>query len=193
MPTLLHRERHIAFGLLIITSLLIASVGCGGSAPHPISVAIAQGASVAMDNGQTKNLAVTVANDAKAGGVTWTLTSGPGTLSGATSSAVTYNAPASGAAATAVVTATSVSDTTKTAAITIHISPVPTIALTSALATGTNGSAFTFTVPVSGGTAPLAWSISAGALPAGLTLSQSGIIRSEERRVGKECRSRWSP
>ena len=27
----------------------------------------------------------------------------------------------------------------------------------------------------------------------GLTKYQSAAIRSEERRVGKECRSRWSP
>src|SRR5207302_11255428 len=26
-----------------------------------------------------------------------------------------------------------------------------------------------------------------------MMLSQTGLIRSEERRVGKECRSRWSP
>src|SRR5688572_33091044 len=27
----------------------------------------------------------------------------------------------------------------------------------------------------------------------GVTLAESGAIRSEERRVGKECRSRWAP
>ena len=26
-----------------------------------------------------------------------------------------------------------------------------------------------------------------------MTMRQAGRIRSEERRVGKECRSRWSP
>jgi len=175
MPILQHRQRHIAFVLFIITSLLIASMGCGGSS-RPITVAIAQGASVSMDNGQTKNLTVSVANDSKNGGVSWTLSSGPGTLSAATTSSVTYTAPASGAAATAVISATSVSDATKVATITIHIAPVPTIATTPAPAAGVNGSAFTFTVPVSGGTAPLTWSVSVGALPTGLTLSQSGVI-----------------
>src|SRR3712207_6755118 len=29
--------------------------------------------------------------------------------------------------------------------------------------------------------------------PAHLTLVSLGVVRSEERRVGKECRSRWSP
>ena len=27
----------------------------------------------------------------------------------------------------------------------------------------------------------------------GIDLPEFGIVRSEERRVGKECRSRWSP
>ena len=27
----------------------------------------------------------------------------------------------------------------------------------------------------------------------GITISQAFMLRSEERRVGKECRSRWSP
>ena len=27
----------------------------------------------------------------------------------------------------------------------------------------------------------------------GTTLTMAGVTRSEERRVGKECRSRWSP
>ena len=30
-------------------------------------------------------------------------------------------------------------------------------------------------------------------LPNGNILIENGKIRSEERRVGKECRSRWSP
>ena len=29
--------------------------------------------------------------------------------------------------------------------------------------------------------------------PIGPALGQRGLTRSEERRVGKECRSRWSP
>src|SRR2546422_6227169 len=32
-----------------------------------------------------------------------------------------------------------------------------------------------------------------GVILHGCTIAVSGVIRSEERRVGKECRSRWSP
>ncbi len=175
MHSLQHRQRHISFCLVVIAVLAVSLSGCGSSA-RPIAVTITQGAAVSLDNGQSKSLAVTLANDSKSAGVAWSLSSGPGTLSGATSNAVTYNAPASGVAATATVTATSLTDSTKSAMITLHISAVPAIATTPAMGAGTNGSAFTFSVPVNGGTAPLTWSISVGALPTGLTLSPSGTI-----------------
>ena len=165
-----------AFCLFVIAVLAITMAGCASSSSHSVGVTITQGASASLDNGQTKTLAATVANDSKSAGVAWAISSGPGTLSGSTTSGTTYNAPASGATATATVTATSVSDTSKSASITIHISPVPAIAPTPEPGTGTNGSAFTYSVPVSGGTTPLTWSISAGALPSGLTLNQSGVV-----------------
>ena len=52
---------------------------------------------------------------------------------------------------------------------------------TSSLPDGKVGEAYSQTLTANG-TTPIKWSIS-GALP----------DRSEERRVGKECRSRWSP
>ena len=35
--------------------------------------------------------------------------------------------------------------------------------------------------------------IGSGVASAGLVMKGIGALRSEERRVGKECRSRWSP
>jgi len=158
--------------LLAITAFVMAMAGCGGKSP--MAVAIGQGNSVSLDNGQTENLTATVANDSKNGGVSWSL-SGPGALSAQTTSSATYTAPSSGAAATATVTATSVSDSTKSASITIHLSPVPTIAASPTPSAGTNGTAYSFTVPESGGTTPLTWTVSVGSLPTGLSLSQ-GVI-----------------
>ena len=45
------------------------------------------------------------------------------------------------------------------------------------------------------GNAPAAAAASAPAAPAGNTIPKKARVamRSEERRVGKECRSRWSP
>src|SRR5256886_5409271 len=47
---------------------------------------------------------------------------------------------------------------------------------------------FVFEPPMGGGIAP-----AAEPLVLGLTLFGRALGRSEERRVGKECRSRWSP
>ncbi|HVZ17568.1 MAG TPA: putative Ig domain-containing protein [Terriglobales bacterium] len=113
-----------------------------------------------------------MANDAQNAGVTWNI-SGGGTLSGQTTGAVTYTAPASAGKAT--VTATSISDTTKSAAITITINAAPAVATTPTPTAATNGTAYSFNIPVTGGTAPLTWTISAGALPTGLTLSNGTI------------------
>lgn len=55
------------------------------------------------------------------------------------------------------------------AGFTITINPAPSIApTTTSLPTGVIGFPYSQKVPVSGGTAPLSWSITAGALPAGL-------------------------
>jgi hypothetical protein len=51
----------------------------------------------------------------------------------------------------------------------------PTI-VTTTLANGTVGAAYSQTLAVTGGTAPYTWSITAGTLPAGLTLSTGGVI-----------------
>src|SRR3546814_13669416 len=85
-----------------------------------------------------------------------------------------------------------------------------------ALRDGAVGTAYAQTLSASGGTAPYTFSVTAGSLPAGLSLASDGTLsgtptasgasaftveardtfRSEERRVGKECvstcRSRWS-
>ena len=43
------------------------------------------------------------------------------------------------------------------------------------------------------GGAPLNVLLTLAKMRTGLPLQAVGLIRSEERRVGKECRSRWSP
>lgn len=54
---------------------------------------------------------------------------------------------------------------------------VPPIAITtSSLPGGTVGSAYSATLTASGGTPPYSWSVVSGQLPAGLTLSNSGVI-----------------
>lgn len=67
----------------------------------------------------------------------------------------------------------------------LQINPLPNITTTS-LASGQVGAAYSQTVAVSGGTAPYQFSISAGALPAGLSLDNSkGTISGTPSAVGK--------
>jgi hypothetical protein len=101
------------------------------SAPPPppsISVNVSPGTS-ALSGGATQAFTATVTNDSSNAGVTWSIGSGAGTLTGATASGVTYGAPASiDADSTVTITATSVSDTSKSASASITLNaPPPTI------------------------------------------------------------------
>lgn len=52
----------------------------------------------------------------------------------------------------------------------------PTITTTNPLPPGTVGKAYSLALTASGGTTPYTWSVSAGSLPAGLSLNSSGVI-----------------
>ena len=70
---------------------------------------------------------------------------------------------------------------TATATVTLSIAgaPVTPTALTiatSSLSSGTNGSPYSNSLQASGGTSPYTWSITAGSLPPGLTISPTGLI-----------------
>jgi hypothetical protein len=159
------------FGIATLATILFVA-GCGSGAAS-MAVTLSTGATQALDQGQTVNITATVANDTAAKGVTWALTSGPGALSGQTTTAATYSA--NGAAGTAVVTATSVSDSTKTAVLTITVTAAPAIT-TSTLPAGVEGTAYSQAIAKTGGAGTVTFTVSAGTLPPGLTLSASGTI-----------------
>ena len=148
-------------------SLLAAfACGCGGSSSPPVSVSLAP-ASAQTDEGQTVGITATLTNSSQ--GVTWSL-SGPGSLSGQTPTAATYNAPepvAGFTSATATVTATSVSDNTKTASVQIAVNPIPQITASQTLTVGTVGTPYNQTIALTGGTAPFQWSVYDGPIPTG--------------------------
>jgi len=56
------------------------------------------------------------------------------------------------------------------------VTPTPLAITTSSLSGGTNGSSYSNSLQASGGTPPYSWSITAGSLPAGLTISPTGLI-----------------
>jgi len=166
-----------------ITLLMLGLPGCGGSS-NSIGVAFTNGSTQGIDQGQTISITATVTNDSKSAGVTWTV-SGGGTLSATTTTSATYNAPASVTSAfTATVTATSVTDTTKSASLQITVSALPAITTTS-LPAATAGVGYSQKLSESGGTSPYKWSITGGALPAGLSMvNATGVISGVPTTVG---------
>ena len=107
----------------------------------------------------------TVSAGALPGGLTLSST---GQISGTPTTAGTFSftARASDAAAQ-----------TATAVLQITIAPAPLVITTvSPLPSGQAGSAYSTTLAASGGTTPYTWTVGAGALPGGLTLSSAGLI-----------------
>ncbi|MBZ5642949.1 MAG: putative Ig domain-containing protein [Acidobacteriia bacterium] len=136
-----------------------------------ITVSLAPASPVTLDQGKTQLVTATVGNDPASAGVTWSAVTGLGTLTGSTSTTVTYNAPAIVASAsTATFTATSVTDPTKSATYTVNLVPPPSIT-TSSMAAGNVNGAYSAPVNMTGGIAPYTWTIQAG--PTGLSLSAS--------------------
>ncbi|MGB8693797.1 MAG: putative Ig domain-containing protein, partial [Steroidobacteraceae bacterium] len=163
---------------LAITSLALAA--CGGSSGRavitdPIGstttnvvLSTATG-SAQLQAGATLVITASVTNDTNNAGVTWAL-SGDGALSNQTTKSATYTAPVGiTGTTTPVITATSVADTTKSGAATLIVSGLPVIAATT-LFPGNLSSPYGANIVVSGGLAPFTWTLSSGALPAGITL-----------------------
>ena len=178
--------RRLSFLLILVSVACLCSCGGGSSSTKPptVGVSLTPGTALTIVQGQQKSVSVTVSNDSKALGVTWTLSGAGctgaacGTLTNATATSVMYNAPASVTSnMTVSVTATSVADTTKSASVNITVAPMPSITTTS-LPHGVQNATYTATTLAAvGGIPPLTWSVTVGSLPAGLTLnSTTGVI-----------------
>jgi hypothetical protein len=119
------------------------------------------------------------------GGNTWSVTAGALpqglTLSGA--GAITGTPTATGTANFTVQVADS-SGTRATKALTISVDPAALSVTTSSLPNGTVGTSYSQTLAASGGTGGNAWSVTAGALPQGLTLSAAGAITGTPTATG---------
>ena len=159
--------------------------GCGGgssSSSSPVSVSVTASATT-VDATNSVTLTATVANDKNAAGVSWSV-SGGGTLSNSTTSSTTYTAPSTvSSSLTVTVTATSHTDGTKSGSATLTVPATPKIT-TSSLPAGTVGTAYSATLAGSGGITPYTWTISAGTLPAGLSLSTAGVLSGTPTAAG---------
>ena len=166
----------IPFALLFLGLL----AGCGSNSSSSttststvpaITVTLTPNSQASIDQGQTLNIAAAVANDSTKGGVSWSLT-GQGGLTNQTSTGVTYNAPSGGSnSITVTVTANSQANSAVTATLNITVAPRPTIITSQTLLAGSTGSTYSASISGVGGTAPLTWTVSSGALPPGLSLS----------------------
>lgn len=168
--------------------LAIAFAGCGSSGPQ-LAVVTNPSTNQTIDQGQTVDFTVAVfnlsSNATSTTGVNWTL--GPltgttctgsacGTLTNKTPNSVTYAAPATVTKALqTTLTATAIGNSHGVATVNITVQPAPKI-LTTSLPGGTNGENYSQPVVVSGGVAPLLYSISQNSLPAGLHINTNGTI-----------------
>jgi len=166
-------RRIFVWALLPLACLIVAS--CNNS-PKPIGIGFSTGAAVSIDQGQSLNISVQLTNDTKMLGVTWSLV-GAGSLTNQTKTSVTYTAPAGPLASpvTDHLTAASLANVKTSATLAITVNPPPTI-IAPFPADGVNGTAYSQQVTASGGVGTLGFTISAGALPAGLIMNSSGLI-----------------
>lgn len=113
-------------------------------------------------------------------GYQWAIVSGnlPAGLTLAPSTGVISGTPtASGKASfVAAVSDSSSPAQTTTGAFTISVAPTPVTAAVPAIPSVKVGGSVSQTLQASGGTAPYAWTIASGSLPAGVTLSPSGTL-----------------
>ncbi len=102
---------------------------------------------------------------------------------GTISSTGLFIAPTVSAQTSATVTATSVANPTIKATATVTVTPVLAIG-TSPMLPISNGIPFSVQLAASGGATPYTWTISAGTLPSGVTLSNTGIVSGTTTQTG---------
>jgi Subtilase family/Putative Ig domain len=110
---------------------------------------------------------------------TWSVASGslPTGLTLASGTGVISGTPTATGTSNFTVQVSDVNSVTATQSLSITVVPPPLTVTTTSLPSGTQNAAYSATLTVTGGTAPYSWSITAGTLPAGLSLaSATGVI-----------------
>jgi len=165
-----------------IAALGLSAAGCSnyvgpnitnGPANNSLNIVLLPTGTIPVDVGTSVTIQAFVLTDPTNGGVKWSL-SGPGTLTNATTSQVTYTAPSSNSIVAASITATENADATQFSTAILDLKLLPTFTTTS-VANGTVGTAYSSPVNIANGAAPFTLSIASGALPPGLTLSPQSL------------------
>ena len=165
-----------------IAALAFGAAGCSnyvgpnitnGPANNSFNIVLLPTGTIPVDVGTSVTIQAFVLSDSTNAGVKWSL-SGPGTLTNATTTQVTYTAPSSNSVAAASVTATENADATQFSTAILDIKLLPTFTTTS-VPNGTVGAAYSAPVTIANGAAPFTLSIAQGALPPGLALSPQSL------------------
>src|SRR5581483_2887939 len=119
------------------------------------------------------------------GMVTWSGSAPAGLIVNASNGAI-VGTPSTFGSFTVVLQARDSYDSSRvaSAAVTIAIAPLPIAVATSTLADGSVRAPYQSTLVANGGTGLTSWSVTAGSLPAGLTLSPAGVISGTPTAVG---------
>jgi hypothetical protein len=184
----LHPVRLLSASLAFL-GLTLSLAGCGGGSsaakPNPTSITIQGTKPTSIDPGDAASYTAAVVGDSTTDGVNWTLSgtsctgSACGALSSVTATGVTYTAPSSVTTPfTVTITVTSAADPSLTTTITLNVASNLSIGTAAgALAGGVVGTPYAVTLAGAGGITPYSWSVTSGALPAGLTLgATTGIL-----------------
>jgi hypothetical protein len=165
------------FGAVVLLSLCagLEVLGCGGHAGiGNITSTISPSGTLSVDAGQTVAFTAAVQGDATNSGVQWNVIL-PGTITAVTSTTATFVAPAVTGVSTSAVLATPVKNALYSATTFINLYPV--LSVTKPTLPGAKvGVAYSYQMVSAGGAAPVTWSVTAGSLPFGLSLSPAGLI-----------------
>jgi hypothetical protein len=156
------------------------------STPPPLSIT-----TTSLPSG-TQNTAYSATVTATGGAApyTWSVASGslPSglTLGLSTSNSVTISGTPTGTGSsfTLQLADPGIPSTSQALSITINAALTPPSITTTSLPSGTQNTAYSATLTATGGTTPYIWSIVSGSLPAGLTLSSTGVISGTPSATG---------
>lgn len=151
--------------------------------PAPVVSISVSPTSASVNAGSGQQFSATVSGSSNTS-VTWAASAG--TISGSGM----FTAPSVSSKTTVTVSATSVADTTKKASASISVSPVsaptnPLAVTTTSVPGAQSGSAYTYAIGASGGKTPYSWSVSAGSLPSGFALGNSGQLNGTTSQTGQ--------
>ena len=173
------------YAILTATSLKDATKSTAATITlTPVAISLTSASAITLDgNGsQTAAIGASVTGDGTGSGATFVVSGAGGTMSaspvGGNSPSSTYTAPVVASAGTSTITVASVEDPTKSQTVTVTLNPPMSFTTApGALASGSTGVAYPSTaIAVAGGTGSKTFSITAGSLPTGLTMSSAGVI-----------------